>query len=173
MKGAVVVAWSGMRGIVTLAAALALPPDFPHRDFALLTAFVVVLGTLVIQGLTLRPLLNLLRLPKDRTVETETAMAREAALSAAIAELENDPTPAAQRLKQEYEEALAYAMRGQDPHDTKDNALRRQVLAKSRLALDELRRTSAIGDDAYRLVEEELDWLDLSARSAPRSGYGR
>ena len=78
-KGALVVAWSGMRGIVTLAAALALPDGFPHRDFILLTAFVVVLGTLAIQGLTLRPLLLLLRLPGDGTVETEIRLARKAA----------------------------------------------------------------------------------------------
>ena len=87
-KGALVVAWSGMRGIVTLAAALALPAGFPHRDFILLTAFVVVFGTLVIQGLTLRPLLVLLRLPGDGTVEAEIRLARKAALKAALAELE-------------------------------------------------------------------------------------
>src|SRR4051794_19719860 len=65
--GALVVGWAGMRGIVTLAAALALPPAFPYRDFILVTAFVVVLGTLLVQGLTLRPLLRLLRLPKEDT----------------------------------------------------------------------------------------------------------
>ncbi|MDB5383824.1 MAG: sodium:proton antiporter [Rhodospirillales bacterium] len=53
MKAALVVGWSGMRGIVTLAAALALPDGFPYRPFILLTAFTVVLGTLVLQGLTL------------------------------------------------------------------------------------------------------------------------
>ena len=155
-----------MRGIVTLAAALALPAGFPHRDFILLTAFVVVLGTLVIQGLTLRPLLLLLRLPRDGIVETEIRLARKAALKAAMAELENDDTPAAQRLKLEYAEALDHAWRGQDPRDTPDNALRRQALGKSRRAIHELRSTGAIGDDAYRRVEEELDWLELSARPA-------
>jgi CPA1 family monovalent cation:H+ antiporter len=167
VKGAIVIGWSGMRGIVTLAAALALPAGFPYRDFILLTAFVVVLGTLVLQGLTLRPLLNWLRLPMDTTVDAEISMARKAAMNAAIAALENDTTPAAQRLKLEYAEALAHARRGQDPHDTTDNTLRRQVLAEARRALDKLRRTGIIGDDAYRLVEEELDWLDLSARAAP------
>ena len=62
-----VVAWSGMRGIVTLAAALALPDGsgaggFPYRDLIILCAFCVVLSTLVIQGLTLRPLLGALGL---------------------------------------------------------------------------------------------------------------
>ena len=53
--GGLLLAWSGMRGIVSLAAALALPGDFPHRDLIVLAAFSVVLGTLVIQGLTLKP----------------------------------------------------------------------------------------------------------------------
>ncbi len=168
LKGAVVIGWSGMRGIVTLAAALALPTAFPYHDFILLTAFVVVLGTLVLQGLTLQPLLRFLRLPADTVVEDEIAVARNAALKAAIVELEKDSaSPAAQRLKKEYEAALVHTRRGQDPHDSADNTLRRQVLRKSRQALDELRGSGEIGDDAYRLVEEELDWLDLSARPSP------
>lgn len=169
-KGALVVAWSGMRGIVTLGAALALPVSFPHRDFILLTAFVVVLGTLVIQGLTLRPLLVFLRLPKDATVENEITLAREAALKASIASLEKDGSPTAQRLKSEYEGALSHAKRGLDPHDTSDNKLRRQGLAVARGAINDLRRTGVIGDDAYRFVEEELDRLELSTQPAQMSG---
>ncbi len=169
-KGALVVAWSGMRGIVTLGAALALPVSFPHRDFVLLTAFVVVLGTLVIQGLTLRPLLVFLRLPKDATVENEITLAREAALKASIASLLNDVSPAAQRLKSEYEGALSNAKRGLDPYDTSDNTLRRQGLAVARAAINDLRRTGVIGDDAYRFVEEELDRLELSTQSAQAPG---
>jgi len=57
--GALVVGWSGMRGIVTLATALALLGGFPYRDFIQLAAFVAVLGTLLLQGLTLRPLIKL------------------------------------------------------------------------------------------------------------------
>jgi CPA1 family monovalent cation:H+ antiporter len=102
-------------------------------------------------------------LPKDSTVEDEISLARKTALNAAIAALGKDASPAAQRLKLEYDEALAHARYGHDPHDTTDNSLRVQVLAKARRALAKLRRSGAIGDDAYRLVEEELDWLDLSA----------
>jgi CPA1 family monovalent cation:H+ antiporter len=165
-KGTLVVAWSGMRGIVTLAAALALPAIFPQRDFILFTAFVVVLGTLVIQGVTLRPLLALLRLPRDETVDKEIRKAREAAITAAISALEAQNTPAAQRLKAEYEDALSQARRGVDPRDTRDNALRRKALSQSRRTLDELRRSGAIGDEAYRRVEEELDWEEMSTRPA-------
>ena len=53
-----VISWAGMRGIVALAAAMALPPMFPYRDVIVLTAFSVVVGTLVLQALTLAPLLR-------------------------------------------------------------------------------------------------------------------
>ncbi|GMA15150.1 sodium:proton antiporter (plasmid) [Deinococcus metallilatus] len=163
-KGGLVIGWSGMRGIVTLATALALPQGFPERDFIQLTAFVVVLGTLVIQGLTLRPLLLLLQLPRDTTVETETSLARGAALKAALKALEGDDSEAAQRLRLEYREDLGRVRSGGDPHDTPDNMLRQRVVGASRRAIADLRHTGKIGDDAYHRVEEELDWLELSAR---------
>jgi len=50
------ITWAGMRGIVSLAAAMALSPAFPYRDLIVLTAFSVILGTLALQGLTLKPL---------------------------------------------------------------------------------------------------------------------
>jgi len=165
-KAALAIGWSGMRGIVTLAAALALPEGFPYRSFILLTAFVVVLGTLMIQGLTLRPLLLLLRLPKDTVVEQELALARKAALKASLTELANDDSPAAERLRAQYIEAIGRAREGDDPRDTDDNLLRRRAVAAARTALDDLRSSGVIGDDAYRRAEEELDWLELSARSS-------
>ncbi|WP_046869622.1 cation:proton antiporter [Microvirga massiliensis] len=165
-RAGLVVGWSGMRGIVTLAAALALPEGFPHRDFIQLTAFVVVLGTLVIQGLTLRSLLTVLRLPRDATIQTELSLARKAALKAAMNELEGDATPAAERLRLEYLEALGEARRGGDPRDSADNVLRRRLVAASREAIEDLRSSGAIGDDAFRRAEEELDRLELSIRPA-------
>ena len=89
-RSAAVVGWCGMRGIVTLAAALGLPtggtgPAFPHRDLMLFTAFAVVLGTLVVQGMTLRPLMNALRLEDDGTVDREVRLARVETLRAALA----------------------------------------------------------------------------------------
>jgi CPA1 family monovalent cation:H+ antiporter len=162
MADALVVGWSGMRGIVTLAAALALPRDFPFRDFIQLTAFVVVLGTLLLQGLTLRPLLHLLGLPKDDLVESELSVARSAVLKAALTVLEGDASPSAERLRQEYAEALGQARRGTDPYDTPDNVLRREVVIAGRHVIEELRRAGSIGDDAFRRMEEELDWHELS-----------
>ena len=162
--GALVVGWSGMRGVVTLATALALPVEFPDRDFIQLSAFVVVLGTLLIQGLTLRPLLKLVRLPREDTVEREVGEARQDALRAALAELVGDTTPAAARLGEEYREALDRARTGEDPRDRPDNVLRRRMMIAARRAIETLRRSGAIGDDAYRRVEEELDLMELSAQ---------
>ena len=76
-----IISWAGMRGIVTLAAALALPAGFPFRDLIVLTAFAVVLGTLSLQGLTLKPLLRALDLQDDDPVGRELSAARERALS--------------------------------------------------------------------------------------------
>jgi CPA1 family monovalent cation:H+ antiporter len=154
-----------MRGIVTLAAAMGLPAGFPYHDFIQLTAFVVVLGTLVLQGLTLRPVLSLLGLPSDTVVERELAVARKAALKAAMAELADDRTPAAERLRQEYADALDRARVGGNARDTPDNLLRLRLVQASREAIANLRSGGAIGDVAYRRVEEELDWLELSAET--------
>ena len=159
-----VIGWSGMRGIVSLAAALALPEPFPYRDFILLAAFVVVLGTLVIQGVTLGPLLGLLKFARDTTVERELGLARKAAMKAAMRELDGDESAAAERLRREYAEALDEAKRGGDPRDSTENAIRRRLVSASRSAIEELRGSGAIGDAAYRQAEEELDWLELSAR---------
>src|SRR5437660_1162468 len=101
-KSALVGGWSSMRGIVTLAAAMALPAGFPDRDLIQLTAFVVVLGTLVLQGLTLRPLLLFLGLPKDSIIADELRLARETGLKAALGALAGDTSAAAQRLHQHY-----------------------------------------------------------------------
>src|SRR5208337_1026846 len=83
--------WSGMRGIVSLAAALALPSDFPERNLVQFVSFVVVFGTLVIQGFTLGPLVRWLQVPEDRRLDREIALARRRALEAAIGTLDGIP----------------------------------------------------------------------------------
>src|SRR4051794_12022854 len=102
-----IISWAGMRGIVTLAAALALPPGFPYRDLIVLTAFSVVLGTLVIQGLTLKPLLRALNLRDDDPVGRELSSARERALRAALACLQQERSPLAEAVRQEFTARLA------------------------------------------------------------------
>jgi hypothetical protein len=82
-------------------AALALPPSFPYRDLIVLMAFAVVLGTLIIQGLTLKPLLRALDLHDEDPVGREVTEARERALNAALASFANDNTLAAKIARME------------------------------------------------------------------------
>ncbi len=84
-----------------------------------------------------------------------------------LAELRKDGTAAARCLETEYRDALDHARCGRDPHETDANVLRRRVVPVARRALDDLRRVGTVGDDAYRRVEEELDWLELSAEPVP------
>ena len=95
-----IISWAGMRGIVTLAAALALPPAFPFRDLIVLTAFSVVLGTLTLQGLTLKPLLRALNLQDDDPVGREVGAARQRALRAGLARFAHDRSPVAEAVRQ-------------------------------------------------------------------------
>ncbi|HET6549445.1 MAG TPA: Na+/H+ antiporter [Solirubrobacter sp.] len=84
-----VVGWAGMRGAVSLAAALALPGDFPHRDLLVFITFSVIFATLVVQGLTLPPLIRVLRVVDDGADEQrEELKARMVATQAALARLE-------------------------------------------------------------------------------------
>src|SRR5829696_7200302 len=109
-RGAAVVGWCGMRGTVTLAAALALPTGFPFRDLILATAFGVTLGTLVLQGLTLRPLLLRLRLEDDGSIDREVRLARVESLRAAVAAVETCPgAESAELVRHRYELQLRRA----------------------------------------------------------------
>jgi monovalent cation/hydrogen antiporter len=164
IQGGLVISWCGMRGIVTLAAALALPEQFPDRDLIVFTAFCVVLGTLVLQGITLRPLLAHLTLQQDDSVADEVSMARVEAASAALTALGEDRESAAGRLlAEEYEARLTSdTPPGIDPAAVA--ALRRRALAAERQRLASLLREGRIGDDAFHLVEEELDWAEADER---------
>src|SRR4051794_23671901 len=88
------IGWTGLRGVVSLAAALALPltvrsgEPFPYRAEIVVIAFVVILVTLVLQGLTLPPLVRRLRLPKEVLHEREEAHARAHAATAALERLD-------------------------------------------------------------------------------------
>lgn len=85
-----IVAWAGMRGVVSLAAALALPSDFPERDLLIFLTFAVILATLVGQGLTLPLLIHRLDIDDGAGLEgQEEAYARYIAADAATARLES------------------------------------------------------------------------------------
>ena len=171
-KSALVVGWSGMRGLLTLATALALPFEgdmarFPHRDFVVIAAFAVVLGTLVIQGLTLGPLLRWLNLMDDGRIDRERNFARQEATRAALEALAGSTEPEAMILRREYNVLLNdEEMRGLRPKVF--GKLRLRAIAAERGRLLALRRTREIGDDAYRTLEEELDWAEGNARRRGR-----
>jgi len=175
--GGLVVSWSGMRGIVTLAAALALPTDlggapFPFRGLIVFTAFAVVLGTLVVQGLTLRPLLRALDLHDDDPVGQEVARARERALQAALAVLDGDTSPAVDTVRVELVEHLKPPAADREPieaHQSSHEEIHRRALRAARDVVFEMRASADIGDDAFHQLEEEFDWIELGsgAREEP------
>ena len=167
-KGGIAVGWCGMRGIVTLASAYALPDGFPYRDLILLVACSVVLGTLVLQGLTLRPLIMALQLKDDNPVGIEVARARGVAYRAALDEIDGDGSLEAKLLRREYHEVLMQAEGNPDGSVTATelpaDPLRRRALAAARRAVLSLRQSEDIGDDAFHRLEEELDRAELGAQ---------
>ncbi len=156
--------WCGMRGLVTLATAFALPSGFPHRDVIVLTAFIVVLGSLMIQGLTVGLLIKLLRLEPDNSLEVEISKARGAMVDAALASLRDRASDAAVAVRAEYEAMRAIARDRANPQaDTEHDRLRIDAICAQRELLATLRRQGKISDDAFHRLEEELDWAELHA----------
>jgi len=159
-----VICWAGMRGIVTLAAALALPADFPARDLIVFTAFSVVLGTLLIQGLTLKKLLSALDLHDGDPVASELRAARQRVLEAVLATLPSGATPAVDLVRKEYKVRLTSrgeANASSEPFARYADA-HRIALGVARRTLLAMRGSGEIGDDAFHAVENELDWLEVS-----------
>jgi CPA1 family monovalent cation:H+ antiporter len=190
-----------MRGTVTLAAALALPTGveggapFPYRDLILFTAFGVALGTLVLQGLTLRPLLLGLQLENDGTVDREVRAARVEMLRAAVEAAKACPgAETAALVRYRYELQLRRAEEestgeGADVNGAAsegraatspaavdangrdaDAAVVRAATEAQRLRLVALRADGIIGDAAFQRVEEELDWAELDWAQILRIG---
>jgi len=160
-----IISWAGMRGIVTLAAAMALPDAFPFRDLIVLTAFSVVLGTLALQGLTLKPLLRRLDLRDDDPIGHEVSAARERALRAGLARFEHDGSAVAEAVRQEFIAHLGSV----DANPEEGNARRlahgdihRLALQAARQAVLAMRASDEIGDDAFHQMEEELDWIEMA-----------
>ena len=162
-RAATIVGWCGMRGTVTLAAALALPIHFPYRDLIFFTSFSVVLVTLVVQGITLRPLLVRLDVRDDGTVEREVQLARVETLRAALdAAMACGGGENADLLRRRYELRLRHAQRNEeDESDAEDAEVLRAATAAERQRLIELRDDGTIGDAAFQQVEQELDLREL------------
>jgi CPA1 family monovalent cation:H+ antiporter len=161
-----VISWAGMRGIVTLAAALALPEGFPGRDLIVLTAFLVVLGTLLLQGLTLKALLRALRLHDGDPVTHEEHAARRRMLEAAFAQMPQEASPTLDLVRKNLKMHLARQLHGSDsPFASFGAEYDARYTAALRAARDELlamRNAGDIGDDAFHTLENDLDWLEVS-----------
>src|SRR5271156_5896171 len=149
----ILVSWCGMRGLVTLATAFALPPDFPGRNLIVLSAFTVVLGTLILQGFTIRPLIGLLRIAPDHSLDTEVADTRRARFDAALGVLAGHPGEAAEAVRTEYTIARNSTVGAARPETEHDN-LRLLALSAERRLLNERRREGRVYDDAYHLLED-------------------
>ncbi len=163
------VSWCGMRGLVTLATAFALPEGFPGRDLIVLSAFSVVLGTLVFQGLTLGPLIRLLRLQPDASFQAELSTARTQIIDAALDSLDGHSGDAAENVRAAYQASRRVAVDAARPQAVDEV---RQVLLATieaqRRHLAQLRRSGDIDDDVFHALEEELDWDELAASPPER-----
>ncbi len=170
------IGWTGMRGIVTLAGALALPlttatgAPFPFRAEIILITFSVILATLVVQGLSLTPLIRRLKLEEDRTLEREEMRARGHAAAAGLTRLEElaaDAWPVPEQIEQlrtHYDQRLQrYAWPGTVAPDCTleaDKAFRRlrhETLTAERRVLIDLRNKGIISDEVLHRLEHELD----------------
>lgn len=171
-----VLGWAGMRGVVSLAAALALPTDVPGRDLILLLTFAVIFATLVGQGLTLPVLIRRLGIGDEGTAAHEELHAREASVMAALQRLEGLATEWPGHLElidqmrsrfQHTTEHLEHDHEaGEVPMDQEQiehAAIRTAVIDAQRLAVIDLRDRGVISDEAMRLVERELDLEELRA----------
>jgi CPA1 family monovalent cation:H+ antiporter len=157
----VLVGWCGMRGLVTLATAFALPESFPQRDLIVLTAFAVVLATLVLQGLTLAPLVRLLKLDGEDGLAEELAEVRAELNSAALATLDGKDGTHAEHWRRKYEAARAVMLTGDTAPLEAKRRLGLDAMRRQRERLEELRAEQRVGADAFLILQEELDFEEV------------
>jgi monovalent cation/hydrogen antiporter len=175
-----IIGWTGMRGVVSLAAALAIPlsmdgtPDgqsIPYRDLILFLTFIVILATLVVQGLSLPLLIRWLGVKDDGSMEKEEREARLKANQAALARLnaigESEPTTAdaLQRLRVEYEDHIRQ-VEGAKPENagsplrlfsSEFERLSHEALQVERRTILQLRNESIISDEVLRHIQADID----------------
>jgi Na+/H+ antiporter len=179
-QGVAILAWAGMRGVDSLAAAMALPlmtaagSPFPSRDLVLFLTFCIILVTLVLQGLSLGPLIRRLKLKDDDSEEMEEAQARLMSTRAGSARLEElaaegwIPRWMLDDFRSHYATRTLHhssALDGADDEDReaveRDAAaykrVRRELLDAEREELIRLRDKGVISDDVFRTVQRDLD----------------
>jgi CPA1 family monovalent cation:H+ antiporter len=170
------IAWTGMRGADSLAAALAIPfllpngAPFPGRDLILLLTFCVIFGTLVVQGLTLRPLVGWLRIVDDHATEKEERLARLRANEAALAHVEDMGSSGrarpenVERLRTEYADRIRQLSKDKSHEESvrrlysKDfEQLAREALETERDTVIALRNEDTINDEVLRRIQHDID----------------
>jgi monovalent cation/hydrogen antiporter len=169
-----ILGWTGMRGVVSLAAALALPAvlrdgsPFPHRDMIVFLTFCVIFVTLVLQGLTLPPLIRVLGLAGEAGPDCEELEARRIVTQAAISHLEGASIRDTDETREVYED-LTHHYRTRlsslkvhvSPGEVSDNdrhvALSLEALRVERETAIRLRNEGRINDSVLRRIERELD----------------
>ena len=182
---ALVVAWAGMRGAVTLAAALSIPyllpsgEPVPGRDIVIFLALAVVVFTLIVHGTTLAPLIRWLGLQEEKRHANEERMARVAAVSAGLEALErsrgNDlealSPHALEAIIMEYQHRLAMLVGEGDAREearTRVNSSRRLhllALTAERKAIDRMLREGTINEAVHRPLQIVLDYEEGMLRN--------
>jgi CPA1 family monovalent cation:H+ antiporter len=176
-KLATLVSWAGMRGVVSLAAAFALPfalmdgSPFPARNYILFLTFCVILTTLVVQGLTLPLIIKKLRIGVDHSTDEEERSARVEANKAAIERIEElsgngeFSRDTVDRLRAEYDERLQQLQLCSDNPDDctgqiaspQFERLQQEALNVERSTIIRLRNQRVINDEALRRIQRDLD----------------
>src|SRR2546426_1255677 len=171
-----IMGWCGMRGIVSLAAALALPQTlhdgspFPERDLIIFLTFVVIAVTLVLQVLTLKPLIRMLKVGRDWSLQEEQQRAQmalgKAAIAAtdAVAAKDGISKELAERIRAEFAEKITLSVQGglMLRHSGADDArrLRDAAVKAERQELIRLWRENQISDEVLHHIEEDLDYQE-------------
>ncbi len=175
----IVLSWAGMRGVVTLAVALSIPDGFPGRDFILMTAFAVILGTVLIQGMTLGKVIAWAKLSEP---EGDAAKLTMSAAEASMAQVQyevvkqnaydDDGTLIHPRLLERYERRATMIVDyvGQEeefaPRLNAHFDVVLKAVAAGRAELIRLHRAGDIDEDTLHELEHDLDLEELSAISA-------
>ena len=173
-----VMCWAGMRGVVSLAAALALPSEFPGRDFILLTTFVVILVTVIVQGATLAPLIRWLKFDCDVAAVSTTYpedVARLQVVAAQIAAVEaSSRAPTGEhrhprlleqlRFRQAAIQKSVAAEGALDDVRTEHFSALIDGLSAGRAELIRMFKAGTIDVDVLRALEKELDADEIRAR---------
>jgi monovalent cation/hydrogen antiporter len=181
-RGTLVVGWAGMRGVVSLAAALALPLDTPGRNLLIFVTFCVILATLVGQGLSLPTIIRAVGVGGEMDGERDEVRARTAATEAAAAKIEQLadewPThlPLIEALRAQYGHRISHLTEhpaqdgvvltseqstAADQEVLEHRKIRRAVIDAERAAVLDLRDRGLIDDHAWRTVERDIDLEEL------------